>query len=149
MRDRPLAKSAPARDAAKIGRRFAIALYWIVVVYVTAAGFISVIPQVFWPADAYGVSPETPPHGCAFAFRELHDDLLRTAEAHHDPRSNPLAPFLREWDERYRALESSCGHLHSYTLLSRVRYRLEEHLLRFDAELAPLSAATLRAIEAE
>ncbi len=148
MRDRPLAKPVPARDAAKLGRHFATALYWIVVAYATAAGFISVVPQVFWPAEAYRVPAETPPNGCGAAFRELHGDLLRLTETRHDPTSNPLAPFLRPWDERYRALESSCGHLHSYTLLSRLRYRLEEDLLRFDTELAPLSAATLRAIDA-
>lgn len=145
--------SEPAQkvgDAAKVGRRFAAALYWMVAVYVIAAGFISVVPQIFWPSAASGVAPAEATRDCPGALRALHSDLLSGAgDRTRDPGSDPIAPFLERWDERYRALEAPCGDLPSYALLERLRYGVEEHLLRFEAEQAPLAAETLRAIEAD
>ncbi len=133
-----------------MGRRIATGLYWVVAVYVISAGFISVIPQVFWPAEASGIDRADPAFGCSDALRELRSDLLRgAADRTRDPSLDSGAPFLEDWDQRYRALEAPCGARHSYALLARLRYGVEEHFLRFEAELAPLAAETLRAIEAE
>lgn len=133
-----------------MGRRIATGLYWAVAIYVIGAGFVSVIPQIFWPADAYGTERTEPSFGCPDALRALHTDLLRGAADHaRDLGRDPAAPFLADWDQRYRALEPSCGDTSSYALLARLRYGVEEHLLRFDADLAPLAAETLRAIEAD
>jgi hypothetical protein len=133
--------------AALIGRRVASAFYWVVAVYIIGAGFISVIPQVFWPAEALGVAPEERPD-CAVSLAELRTDVLREAGSRaRDPGADPDRPFLEGWDERYRALEAPCGDLPAYALLARLRYGVEEHIQRFETEQAPLAADTLRAIE--
>jgi hypothetical protein len=138
----------PPSRAALIGRRIASAIYWIVAIYVIGAGFASVIPQVFWPAHAHGIAPEARVD-CAAGMLDLRTDLLRdAADRTRHLGAEPRGPFLEGWDERYRALEAPCGDLPSYSLLARLRYGVEEHLLRFETEQAPLAADTLRAIEA-
>jgi hypothetical protein len=134
------------RAATRTGRRLAAALYWILTFYVIGAGFLSVVPQIFWPAAAYGVPPESPA-SCPDAIAALRSDLLEEAASRvRAPGEAAVRPFLEPWDERYRALEASCGAQPSYALLARLRYRVEEHLLRFEADVAPLDEDTLRAI---
>lgn len=139
--------SASPRDASRIGRRIATALYGVLTVYVIGVGFVSVVPQVFWPAEAYGVARAVPP-SCPDALEVLRSDLLEAAASSiRAPGEEPVRPFLDPWDERYRALEASCGAAPSYALLARLRYRVEEHLLRYEAEVAPLDEDTRRALQ--
>lgn len=138
----------PQERASRAGRRIAAALYWILTIYVIGAGFFSVIPQIFWPAQAYGVEP-LPAPSCASELAALRTELLAGAASRvREPGVEPVRPFLEPWDERYRALEASCGALPSYVLLARLRYRVEEHLLRYEADLAPLDEDTRRALAA-
>lgn len=137
----------PQRDPSRIGRRVATALYWVLTFYVVGAGLFSVVPQVFWPAEAYGVAAAEAPI-CPDEIASLRTDLLDLAAARtRAPGEEPVRPFLEPWDERYRALEASCGADPSYALLARLRYRVEEHLLRYEADVAPLDEDTRRALE--
>lgn len=139
--------SASPRDASRVGRRIAIALYAALTVYVVGVGFWSVVPQIFWPAEAYGVAGAVDP-SCPDELEALRSDLLdRAATQTRAPGEEPVRPFLDPWDERYRALEASCGAVPSYALLARLRYRVEEHLLRYEAEVAPLDEDTRRALD--
>lgn len=141
--------AAASQRAARTGRRIAGALYVVLVVYVIGAGFVSAVPQIFWPGVALGI-PQIEPRHCTAEIEALRTDLLSTAGRHvREPGAEPLRPFLDPWDERYRALEASCGALPSYGLLARLRYRVEEHLLRFEADVASLDEDTRRAIEAD
>jgi hypothetical protein len=140
---------AAADRAGASGRRIAGAIYVVLGVYVIGAGFVSAIPQIFWPAEAYGIAP-IESADCGIELATLHDDLLADAAQRVGAADGSSAdPFLEPWDERYRALERSCGSHDAYPLLARLRYRVEEHLLLLLADEAALSAATLSAIETE
>lgn len=148
MIDEPV---VPAQDASaptnRLGRRLATALYWALTVYVVGAGALSIVPQVFWPGEALGTPPARPAVGCGRALDDLRADLLDgAADRVRSPTTDPLRPWLEAWDRRYRALRGACGRLRSYELLARLRYGVEEHLLRFQAEAASLAIDTRRAI---
>ena len=144
----PTASAPPPRDPSRIGRRVATALYWVLTIYVIGAGVFSAVPQIFWPAEAYGVAAAEAPD-CPAEIASLRSDLLDGAASRtREPGEEPVRPFLEPWDERYRALEASCGAAPAYALLARLRYRVEEHLLRYEAEVAPLDEDTRRALDA-
>jgi hypothetical protein len=46
----------PKADPARIGRRVFQLAYWVLVVWVVVAAFVSVVRQVFWPADAAAIT---------------------------------------------------------------------------------------------
>ncbi|UJR79808.1 Hypothetical protein I5071_18460 [Sandaracinus amylolyticus] len=119
----------------------------VLVLYVIGAGVISVVPQIFWPAEALGIAPDADAH-CPTELDALRTDLLSEAGARvREPAAEPVRLFLEPWDERYRALAASCGALPSYALLARLRYRVEEHLLRYEADVASLDEDTRRALD--
>ena len=76
-------------------------------IYIAAVGFISVVPQVFFPE----FDPEMAPAGpCPEAYATLREELVEAA-ADHVGRENPdaLAPLLDRWDDRYAALRDRYG----------------------------------------
>jgi hypothetical protein len=118
--------------------------------YVIGCGFASVIPQVFWPAEALGIPQVAEGSACPAALGALRQELLDgAAERVRNPRPGAVRPWLDAWDERYRRLEGVCGHVRSYSLLARLRYGIEEDLLRFEASRAALATETLAAIQRE
>lgn len=143
------------RGAPRIGRRIMSGVYALLVVYVIGSGIVSVVPQIFWPAEAHGVSPAEPAEGCPAALLALEAELREhAADAARDLDGRSSSPeasraWLDTWDGRYRALEPSCGRLRSYPLLARVRYAVEDSVLRSIADTAPTAAEARRAIEAE
>ena len=155
------------RDVPRLVRRIFGALYVVLAFWVIGSGIVSVVPQIFWPGRAHG-DAGPPAEGCAAAIDALQTDLLdRTgdaardldgrsrsgidgpAEAEIDPTQIDTGAWLDTWDGRYRALEVPCGHHRSYSLLARVRYGVEEHILRTITETAESAAETRRAIDAE
>jgi hypothetical protein len=136
--------------AAKLGRRIAAAIYWALTAYILGAGFVSVVPQVFWPAEASNISSFGDSSDCPAALAALYRDLMDgAAERLRTPRSGATQSWLDRWDRRYRDLQGACGHLRSYSLLARLRYGLEEDLLRFEAFRLDLADETLAALERE
>lgn len=137
--------------AARLGRRVAGGLYVVLCAYAIGAGLISVLPQIFWPAEAYGIAPaDVAREDCPPALRALRAELLdAAADAVRDPGGGSMRPFLDGWDERHRALAPTCGDLPSYDLLARLRYGVEEHIQRFEAEEASLAAESLAAIDSD
>lgn len=110
-------------------------------VYIIGVGFISVIPQVFWPEAA----DTDPAISCAEGLRGLRGELLARAGDHvreggaEQPRS--LRPFLNDWDLRHRGLERRCqgaGH-DAWVRLGQMRGRLQATLERFDGEEGALA----------
>lgn len=147
------------RDVPRLVRRIFGALYVVLAFWVIGSGIVSVVPQIFWPGRAHG-DAGPPAEGCAAAIDALQTELLdRTGDAARDldgrsptetdPAEIDRGAWLDTWDGRYRALEVPCGHHRSYSLLARVRYGVEEHILRTITETAESAAETRRAIDAE
>lgn len=149
-----------ARDPARVGHRVFTALHLALVLYVIISGVVSVVPQIFWPgrAEGEGPAPEgapeaVPAEGCAAVLDALETELVdRTTEAARGLEGRPgtdldARAWLDTWDGRYRALEAPCGHLRSYPLLARVRYAVEEDVLRTITETSRSAAETRRALD--
>lgn len=138
----PRSRRSRARGAGsrRLGRRIAGGAVIVFLVYLIGVGVISVVPQVFWPEMA----ELDPAIGCEDGVRDLRTELLtfageRVASAGGDPAA--LEAYFDRWDLRHRALEPRCqgdGH-HAWTLLGRMRGRLESRLERFDAEEGALA----------
>lgn len=116
-----------------IGRRIALAVYWAVTVWLAVASLVSIIPQVFWPAEARGEAPATV-SSCDEALRTLHAELLTGVSdelaALDAPARPEAAAFLLAWDERYRSLDGPCGDRRAYPLLNQLRHALGTDLGR-------------------
>ncbi|MCB9596184.1 MAG: hypothetical protein H6719_25910 [Sandaracinaceae bacterium] len=106
------------------------------ILYLIGVGFYSVIPQLFSPETADLPADLT----CSEGVDELRDELMThastriTTGGEADPAD--LRSWLRGWDGRYHALEPRCsaGDLDRWTLLGRLRYRIQGTLERFDRE---------------
>ncbi|MEM1418947.1 MAG: hypothetical protein AAGH15_28900, partial [Myxococcota bacterium] len=123
-------ESEGARRAGRTGRRVALVIYWALMIYIAAVGFISVVPQVFFPE----FDPEMAPAGpCPEAYATLREELVEAA-ADHVGRENPdaLAPLLDRWDDRYAALRDRCDDPGEREL--QLRHRLETTLRRYDRD---------------
>jgi len=116
-----------------VGRRIALGIYWLLTVWLASFALISVIPQVFWPAEARGEAPAVV-EDCDEALETLHAQLLTGASdeiaALGEPPPPGHEPFLEAWDERYRSLHVSCGDRRAYPLLNRLRHALGTELGR-------------------
>ena len=145
-------RTGPRLDAARLGKRVTVALYFALVVHVVGVGFVSVVPQVFWPERSASPSDlrAEGPAGCRVALVALQAELMEQT-ARDTAAEAPRAPhaWLEGWDARYRSLASPCGDVAGYSLLARLRYAVEEHLSRFEAEVAPRASESRRALEAE
>ena len=124
-------------------------MYWAVTVWICVAALISIVPQVFWPAEARGEAPATVA-SCDEALRSLHAELLTgvaddLAALSETPRAG-AEPFLVAWDERYRSLDSPCGDRRAYPLLNRLRHALGTDLGRA-MEAAPLARDVRAALD--
>lgn len=130
------------RRSRSLGRRLATILVVCGLVYLIGVGFVSVIPQVFWP-EAAEVDPSI---SCADGLRDLRAELLGWAGEHvasggaEDP--GPARARLSRWDLRHRGLETRCaaaGEEDAWVLLARMRERLQGTLERFDDEEGALA----------
>jgi len=128
--------------AGKIGRRFAIGIYLVVLLYITTVAFGAVVPQVFWP-EASQEAVARAPQDCREGMLALERTLLTRAAIHVGPNEpgaerEPLDAFWRAWDDDYVALSSPCGG-ETHASLGRLRYQLEITLRRFEREDARLA----------
>lgn len=126
-------------------------MYWAFTAWVFVAALASIVPQVFWPAEARGETPATV-SDCDEALETLFAQLLTGASddlaALSDPPRTAEEPFLTAWDERYRSLDASCGERRAYPLLDRLRHVLGTDLGRA-LEAAPLAREVRVALDEE
>lgn len=132
-----------------MGRRVAAALFWVAAAWICISGFVSVIPQVFWPAEAARVEPATPEEGCGPALHTLYDDLLDLSARHVRPEAGDPSDALAAWDHRFLALSAACGSHRGYHPLARLRHGTEDELGRLASTQTLLAADTLVAIESQ
>ena len=143
------ASSEPGPErAGKMGRRAALALYFVLLAYAVVVGYGTVLQMVYSGptraevADVRGVSCES---GYAELAADLDTGLSRLPEAlvaHASGPSGsaePLTAFFDAWDHRYRPLAARCPG-QPFPELLRLRHHLELSLRRFEREEAPLIA---------
>ena len=115
-------------------------VYWAITLWLCVAALISIVPQVFWPAEARGEAPATVA-SCDEALRALDAELLTgvsdSVASLADYRASTDS-FLIGWDARYRALDVPCGERRAYPALNRLRHALGTDLGRA-LEAAPLA----------
>jgi hypothetical protein len=118
-------------------RRTASLIVWTAVLYSCTAGFVSIVPQVFWPeppAWALAAMPES----CGAGLHLLKEELLERASdqiAGADrPARTPLGPWLGRWDDRHLAMEGRCTEpveRDAHATLGQLRHHTETLLRRF------------------
>ncbi len=115
-------------------------MFWVVALYVGAAGFYSITKQVFWPERASAFDA-----GCVEGVRQLEGELLEWASAAvaaggttYDRRA--AARWLRDWDARHTTLADRCEGraARAHTKLAILRARTEAFVERFEREQASL-----------
>ena len=110
-----------------LGRRLAIGIYSVALVYLVIVGFASVIPQVFWPAS-----------DDSFDLRHEVDELRLAYLATNAIDETELQKALESWDLRLNALAKRCEKDQVH-LLNQYRHRVELGLQRYMREDAPLA----------
>ena len=118
------------------GRRLAIGIYSVALVYLVIVGFASVIPQVFWPASDDSFDLE-----CADGLQLLRhevDELRLAYLATNAIDETELQKALESWDLRLNALAKRCEKDQVH-LLNQYRHRVELGLQRYMREDAPLA----------
>jgi len=119
-----------------LGRRLAIGIYSVALVYLVIVGFASVIPQVFWPASDDSFDLE-----CADGLQLLRhevDELRLAYLATNATDETELQKALVSWDLRLNALAKRCEKDQVH-LLNQYRHRVELGLQRYMREDAPLA----------
>lgn len=119
-----------------LGRRLAIGIYSVALVYLVIVGFASVIPQVFWPASDDSFDLE-----CADGLQLLRhevDELRLAYLATNATDETELQKALESWDLRLNALAKRCEKDQVH-LLNQYRHRVELGLQRYMREDAPLA----------
>ena len=137
---------ASRRRAGRIGRRVALGIYWLFMVYIAVVSFYSLVPQIFWPT-----TPETLEESarCDAELRVLVAQLREHAAdvaadrvpndgAHEDAdaadAANASTDFFRRWDDRYVALASRCEGDARYDRVGTLRHRIDTTTRRFARE---------------
>jgi hypothetical protein len=119
-----------------LGRRLAIAIYSVALVYLVIVGFASVIPQVFWPEsdDSFDLD-------CADGLELLRhevDELRLAYISTNETDPTAMRNALKSWDLRLNALAKRCDK-DQVELLNQYRHRVELNLQRYIREDAPLA----------
>ncbi len=126
-----------ARRAGRLGRRVALILWAVGMLYMVVVGFVTVIPQVFFEEpEGVDAQAEFAAGDCGDTAERLTGMLLERG-GEHVAEARPagtLGPFFRRWDARYFAYLRHCGESETSAELARLRYRLELTLRRFDRE---------------
>ena len=127
-------------SGARLGRRIALAVFWVAAVYMGIVGFYSITTQVFWPERANAWDAR-----CEPGLRELEAEL-RARSAEHlagqgsqaDVRA--MRRWLTDWDARHTTLEDRCEGpgADAHAALATLRHRLDALLVRYDRDNASL-----------
>jgi hypothetical protein len=138
---------ASRRRAGRIGRRVALGIYWLFMVYIAVVSFYSLVPQIFWPTTTETLEESARCDGelrvLVAQLREhaadvaadrvpndgAHDDAADAASA-----TNASTDFFRRWDDRYVALASRCEGDARYDRVGTLRHRIDTTTRRFARE---------------
>ena len=126
-----------------LGRRLAIGIYSIALIYLVVVGFASVIPQVFWPESDESFDLE-----CADGLQLLRhevDELRLAYLSTNATDATGLRKALASWDLRLNTLAKRCDQDQVH-LLNQYRHRVELGLQRYMREDAPLANSVTEAL---
>lgn len=139
---------ASRRRAGRIGRRVALGIYWLFMVYIAVVSFYSLVPQIFWPtttetleesarcdAELRVLVAQLREHAADVAADRVAptpDDTTRDDTDDGDDTSSE--PFFRRWDARYVALASRCEGDARYDRVGTLRHRIDTTTRRFARE---------------
>lgn len=108
-------------------------------IYASAAGFASILPQVFHPRPSQWAL-EAVPEQCAEGLGQLREELLGRV-ARHIGTAGTDAPdpqvWLASWDDRHLALERRCNtapEQRAHAQLGRLRHHTGTLLSKFDRQ---------------
>lgn len=123
------------------GRRIALGIYIVGLVYIIGVGLVSVIPQAFWPekeTDSTRVA-ESCREGLGGLYMEVRQFVAdAAAQPDSPPDDRAKRSFFEDWDRRFAAYRERCDKK-ACTMLDRYRYRSElslDRLQREDEKLA-------------
>lgn len=139
---------ASRRRAGRIGRRVALGIYWLFMVYIAVVSFYSLVPQIFWPTTTETLEESARCDG------ELRVLVAQLREHAADVAADRVAPtratdttrddadgdasssdqFFRRWDARYVALASRCEGDARYDRVGTLRHRIDTTTRRFARE---------------
>ncbi len=143
---------ASRRRAGRIGRRVALGIYWLFMVYVAVVSFYSLIPQIFWPtthetleesarcdAELRVLVAQLREHAADVAADRVPnasaaDPADREAPRDGSDAANASTDFFRRWDDRYVALASRCEGDARYDRVGTLRHRIDTTTRRFARE---------------
>lgn len=140
------------RPKRTLGRKIALAVYWALAVFLVAVGYLSVVPQVFWPkypASAARAMPED----CHQGVRLLRDELsARSADFARRggiDGEDAIDRWLRSWDDRHHAMSPRCrgAEREAWREAARLRHRIDATLRRNHRDHAALTAALARELD--
>lgn len=130
--EKPLTRRRAAiLRAGRLGRRIALGVYWVGLLYMLVVGFATVLPRVFFPTSTV---PD-PGGSCVDELSALQTSML--AEDEHSIGRAEVADiqsFFDNWDATFVALYDRCGDAPAYVEVERLRYRYEATLRRFARE---------------
>ncbi len=121
--------------AGRIGRRIALAVYWVFLIYIAIVGFYSVVPQVFWPPRPLDETAQAVVEsGCEEGSNTLRTNLREVLQRHVGGEPNQFDAFER-WDSIHLELTKRCAErAHDLHQLETLRYQVATTMRRFDRE---------------
>jgi hypothetical protein len=133
---------ASRRRAGRIGRRVALGIYWLFMVYVAVVSFYSLVPQIFWPTTTETLEETA---RCDVELRALVTQLrehaadvaadrVGQADVARGDSGTSSDDFFRRWDDRYVALASRCEGDARYDRVGTLRHRIDTTTRRFARE---------------
>ena len=130
-------------EKGRLGRRLAMGIYVVGLVYVIMVGFTSVIPQVFWPEQE--TDPSRLSDDCSTGLADLYMEVRRFAgELAAQPDAAPdiraQRRFYKDWDKRLAAYATRCDP-DACKALDRYRHKTELSLRRLQTEDRKLAEA--------
>ena len=102
-------EAVAAPRTSRTGRRFGVALFWVMCTYLIGMSARSIIPALYFPSAAPQPSPSTAKR-CAAELDTLQRELSEAAAkcfAHR--RINTWDARLAAWDARFGQLTGDCG----------------------------------------
>ncbi|MFT5356567.1 MAG: hypothetical protein ACI9KE_003792 [Polyangiales bacterium] len=130
--EKPLTRRRAAiLRAGRLGRRIALGVYWVGLLYVLVVGFATVLPRVFFPATTVA----DPGGACLDELSTLQSSMLAEGERSIGrAEAADIQTFFDNWDATFVALYDRCSDVPAYVEVERLRYRYQATLRRFARE---------------
>lgn len=130
--EKPLTRRRAAiLRAGRLGRRIALGVYWVGLIYMLVVGFATVLPSVFFPTS----TASDPGGSCRDELSTLQTSMLAEGERTIGrAEAADIQSFFDNWDATFVALYDRCSEAPAYVEVERLRYRYEATLRRFARE---------------